>query len=289
MSVTAPSVDVPETPRPALEVATLMTIVLGIMVKRIPKILLLALPAGLAMGGLLYLGFSVLESWWIRFRLDILMGFAVIAVSLGTGLALMGGPMAQALDEYERKGTLSLRPAFARLFTRLIPALCCAILTAAMTLVPLWLVAEIGGGRVGLFLGAVAIAAGMYGTAFWGLSVPIIPIERLGLRALGRSRALGEGYRWPIAGTCFMFVFTAVLLSGLIGAGLAMIARLIMFEWLNLSSTNYDLIGALAFVDLCIVLMLMISMVSLGLAAIRRRLIAIKEPPDIEDMIAVFD
>ena len=284
----APTQAAPETRREALGVAEILTSVLAIFFKRLPKILLLALPSGLAMAGLFYLGFAVLESVWGRWSYDILIPFVLVAITFGTGLGLASGPLTEGLRIYERNGELPFWICLGRIWRQLVPSIVCGIVTALFTLVPLWLISLASSGRVGLFIAVVAIALGMYGCALWGLSVSSSSQERIGVAALRRGQRLSQGYRWQVAGTCFLIFFTAILISGLVGAGLALIARLLISE-ITFFGEFVSLWEALAFIDLCLAAMILIALIALGLAAIRTRLIEIKEPPDIEDMVAVFD
>lgn len=274
--------------KPALGVGRLFGLVTVLFVTRLPKILLLALPGGLATGGLLYLGIYIGEDYWRDFGVEILLSFLVIAISIGSGLALTAGPMAKAFSSYQRHGRVPVLTCLAKVSRRILPALICAILTAILTMIPIWILVQMSGGRFGAFLATCAVATGMYAIAVFGLSIPAIPVERLGLSALGRSRTLGQGYRWPIAGTCFMFFVTALLIASGIVAGLAFLSRVIMVNWLGLANT-FTTVTSIAFVSICVAMMFCTSLIALGLAAIRERLIEIKEPPDIGDMIEVFD
>lgn len=278
----------PAARRQALRIAQIVTSVLAIFFKRLPKILLLALPSGLAMAGLFYLAFVVLEEVWGQWDYDILIPFTMVAITFGTGLGLVGGPMAEALRFYERDNRVPFWICLARVWRRLVPAIVCGIVTAVFTLMPLWVISFAESGRVGLFIAAIAIALGMYGCALWGISVPSTSQERIGLSALRRGQGLSKDYRWQVAGTCFLIFFTALLISGLIGAGIVLLARLALGE-ITFFGNAVDLWEVLAFFVLSLDSMILIALIALTLAAIRTRLIEIKEPPDIEDMIAVFD
>ena len=283
----------PDTPKPVLGTGQIYTDVLGVFVQRFPKILLLSMPAAVAMGLIFYAGIELLDGplsrlWRYSAWLAVLAPMAMFALALGTGLGLASGPLSAALHEFKLHRKVPIGRCIARFAVRPVAAVICSVMAVGTTLMPLWLLAAADSVRVGLILGGCALAIGMYGLGFWGLAAPSVAIERLGLSALGRSRRLGEGYRWRIAGTCFLLFVTAVLVGGAVTVGLGFLFAFVFDEVLGMRF-GHRTDDALLFLDFCLGQTLVVAVMGLGLAAIRARMVEIKEPPDIADMIEVFD
>jgi hypothetical protein len=291
----AAAIETPTQPKPILGVAQIMTDVLAVFFKRLPKVLLLALPGGIVFGGLFYLAFIEFVLLWDggfgrggSLFLDLLIPFFLFATCFGSALGIVAAPLAAAMSEFNLHRTVTLRKCFAALRRNPIAAILLGTFVIAMTLVPLLLLSFAGSGRSGLFLGLVALAVGAYMLGLWGIALPSISKDKLGLSALGRSKRLGGEYRWPIAGTCFLLFFTSVLFGGAVGALLAAGFGLMVYEVLDLNVSN-DLLDTLMFFNFCIGQTIAITLLGLGLASVRERLVEIKEPPDIANMIHVFD
>lgn len=282
---------VPE--RPVLGVGQIMADVLVLFFRRLPKIMLLALPGGLGIAGVLY-GTFAMEDYWSGlfatsdFRPGFIAGIAAVAIALGTGLGLAAGPLTTAFHSYQLRRQVPLGSCARTLTRRPIAAVMCGVMVTLATLAPLALSVYASTAWVGFFLAMVLISAGMYAMGRWGLSLPAISMDRMGLSALGRASRLGEGYRWSIAGTCFLLWFTSFLLGGMLSAGLALLvgATLELVIDVNLDP---DVEGALVFIDAVLGLTAATALLALGFAAIRARMVEIKEPPDIAEMVEVFD
>lgn len=289
-----PAQQVPEQPKPILGTGQLYTDVLAVFVRRFPKIMLVSLPSAIGLGIALYGWYQAMEGpFEVLFRgssilLGMMSAFGLFAVAFGVGLGLAAGPLAAAFHEYHVHGRVTVQACLARLKVKPLIAILCAALVTLGTLVPMWMLALADSARMGAFLGALSLAVGMYALGLWGMAVPMISTERIGLRALKRALGLGKGYRWQIAGTCFLLFFTAILIGGAVGAGAGFGFSLIADELFDIRVTG-DLEDVLIFLNFCFSLTLMSSILALGLAAIRERMVEIKEPPDIADMVDVFD
>ena len=289
---------VAEPPRQVFGIGTVIANVFAIFVKRYPKVMFLSLPGTVLMGLVFYAGiiwvddvgqgvFSGLPRWLVN-------PFTIFSVGIGCALGLSAGPLASAYDSYQRRGTVPVGHSLARVLARPAVALAVGILVAAAVILPLTTLIWAATPRIGLVIFCGALLVGMYALGLWGLALPAISMERIGFRGLKRSFRLSQGYRWPIACTCFVLFFAALLIGGLIGAGLIMLCRLILLDWLELSGfgffgPNSDLFEILLFLDFCFAYANIVVLMMLGLAAIRARMVEIKEPPDIGDMVDVFD
>ncbi|MEM7742742.1 MAG: hypothetical protein AAF409_03440 [Pseudomonadota bacterium] len=279
--------------RPILGVGQIMSDVLTLFFLRLPKLLLLGLPGAIGIGGVLY-GTVAMEDQWsqLGFLADanvaFAAGFLAFAVALGLGLGLTAGPLTAAFDTYHRHGHVPLFPCVRTLLHRPVQAAVCGIVVTLATLAPLVLVFLATTPRVGFFATIVLIAIGMYSLGRWGMSLPAVSIDRIGVRALGRAVRLGQGYRWRIAGTCFLLWFTAVLLGGFLSGGLGLgVGAMLEFAYdVDLGNQVEEI---LLFSNAVLGLSVMTVLLALGLAAIRARMVEIKEPPDIGEMIGVFD
>lgn len=290
----AAATEAPTQPKPILGVAQIMTDVLAVFFKRLPKVLLLSLPGGIVFGALFYLGFIEFAGLWDSnfgrgpFFISMLVPFLIFATCFGSALGSVAAPMAAALSQFNSRRTITLRTCFATLWRKPIVAMIAGTLVITMTLVPMMLLTFAGSGRTGLFLALVSLALGAYMLGVWGMALPSISKDNKGLSALGRSKRLGLGYRWPIAGTCFLLFFTSVLFGGAIGAVLALGFGLVAFELLDINVSN-EMTEILFFINFCFGQTIALALLCLGLAAVRERMVEIKEPPDIADMVDVFD
>ena len=288
---------VAELPPQVFGIGTVIANVFAIFIKRLPKVLFLSLPAAALMGFVFYLGII-----WIDDLGGELVGlpdwlvnpFTIFSVAIGFGLGLSAGPLAAAYDSYQRTGTVPVRRCLARVIARPMVALVIGVLVAGAVILPLTTLIWAATPRIGLVIFCGALLVGMYALGLWGLALPAIAMDRIGFSGLKRSFRLSQGYRWPIACTCFVLFFASLLIGGLIGAGLLMAGRLILVEMLDLSGfgmfgPNSDLFEMLLFLDFCFAYMIIVALITLGLAAIRARMVEIKEPPDIGDMVDVFD
>ena len=287
-----------EMPKLRLGLGVIVTKALAVFVLRLPKVLLLSLPASIALGLLFYAAIEWLQSSFIRHALLLpwwmLNPFTIFSVGLGLASGLMAGPLSAAFQAFDKTGVLPLGSSFRSLKAKPFVAMIVGIIVVGATLLPFAMLSWATSARLGLFIGCVALAVGMYGMALWGLALPAISRDGMGFRALRRSMELSKGYRWRIAGTCFVLFFMALLAGGVIGAGLVLLGRIIMFELLGLPHFieifgSMDLLAVLIFLDFCLGFTIIIAVNMLGLAAIRARMVEIKEAPDIEDMIDIFD
>ncbi len=279
--------------RPVLGIGQIMSDVLTLFFLRLPKLLLLGLPGALGIGGVLY-GTVAMADQWSQLRLltdakvALAAGFLAFAVALGLGLGLTAGPLTAAYDIYHRHGRVPLVPCARTVFRRPVQAAVCGIVVTLATLAPLALVFLASTPRVGFFATIVLIAIGMYSLGRWGMSLPAVSMDRIGVRALRRAVRLGQGYRWRIAGTCFLLWFTALLFGGLLSGGLGLGVGAFLEFAVNVDLGN-QVEEILLFANAVLGLSVMTVLLALGLAAIRARMVEIKEPPDIGDMIGVFD
>ena len=286
------------TPVPILGTGQIITNVLALFIKRFPKILILCLPAGLALGLVFYLGIRWIDSgfigapsfipWWL------MNPFTVFSAAIGLAMGLSAGPLAEAYHRYYTTRRVPLGACMKAIIRRPLAALIMGVIVAGATLLPFAALSWATSARLGLFVGSVALVIGMYVLGFWGLALPAISRDRMGFGGFGRSKNLSKDYRWRIAGTCFVLFFAALLAGGLVGAGLVLLGQLILAELLGIQGlgffgTNTDLFEVLMLIDFCLSFTIIVALIVLGLAAIRARMVEIKEPPDIEDMVAVFD
>ena len=294
----APKAAASEAPRPRLGPGLIFTKVLAIFFKRLPKILLLCLPAAAAMGGMFWVGIewlnrggsgplALLPEWlWNP--------FTIFSIAIGLGMGLAAAPLSAAFHSYQKKGRVPLGACLKALKSKPLVALVIGVIVTGATLLPFAALSWATSARLGLFIGSVALVIGMYALGLWGLALPAISRDQLGFRGFRRSMSLSQGYRWPIAGTCFVLFFTAILAGGLVGAGVMMLGRIILIELLDINGFGLfgpgaDIFELLAFLDFCLSFTIIVAIIVLGLAAIRARMAEIKEPPDIEDMVDIFD
>ena len=92
-----------------------------------------------------------------------------------------------------------------------------ALATGLQRLIPVILVFLIAG--ICAYVGLIALVLpGLYITAMWFVIIPAVVIERVGLRALGRSASLTKGYRWPMVGLVVLFILIYLAISIVSGA-----------------------------------------------------------------------
>lgn len=74
-----------------------------------------------------------------------------------------------------------------------------------LVLAPLSIIVGIGFAITGLL--------GIWATAVYSAILPIIVVEKLGFRSIGRARLLSKGYRWPIVGyiAILLLIFISLL------------------------------------------------------------------------------
>lgn len=146
-------------------------------------------------------------------------------------------------------------------------------LAAALPIAVLGMVAGILAG-----LGFMAlIVPGLWIYAVFSMIAPVVVIERVGYKGLGRSAGLTKGYRWPIIGT--------IILIGICTALLSFVATFLV-----------SMLGALAGGGIAVSLVITsaISAVGYGLGGISLSLIyarlrEIKEGVSVDQIASVFD
>ena len=124
------------------------------------------------------------------------------------------------------------------------------------------------------------VVPGLWVYAVFSVFVPAIVIEGAGFKALGRSRSLTQGYRWPIVGLLFMIGLIMMVL--MIGVGLVVALPL---GFVASSGTGGTIVS--------MILQALASGISYGLASIPvaliyARLREIKEGVSVDSMADVF-
>lgn len=277
--------------RPVFGTGQIVAGVLELFVRRMPKIALLTLPGILAAAGvtMIYAEFidALVEVWIGGGILGNLVPPLLLGALAGVAIGLPSGAMVAAWRGYARHRRIDLEECFRVMRIGTGRTILAAVLIGMAVLVPWALLTLATVPQVGIFLGAAALATGMYALALWGVGVPTIPAEGLGLgAALRRGRALGDGYRWQIAGAAFLLLCSGVLLSLVLGTLVALGAYGLDAVFGIRASLRGEVAAAIGTGLISIPL---VAIMPLGLAAIRARLIELKEPPDIADMAEVFD
>jgi hypothetical protein len=296
MTETSPATSVSEKPneRVTLGVGSIVATSTGMFFKRLHIVALLALPAMIAVTGLMYV--FTYELWTLlrdatglsRSTSEPIVAYITATCAIGVATGLSAGPLASAATAYVAAKPISPGASFARIGIKPLQAIATGMLVTAGTLALMLLLALAPNVRLGILMACGCLALGMYALARWGLALPVIPLERMGMRALRRSEWLSADYRWPLTGTFFLLFVIAVLFGGLAAAGLMMLARLITIDALAINFSN-SLEEVFILMDVSFGTTIAISVMTIGAAVMRIRLIEIKEPLDIEDMIDVFE
>lgn len=280
-------------PKPVLGIGQIISDVLVLLVRRLPKVLCLALPGAGLSAGFLYLVFETLDAnaalrSGFSVQIAIALSPVLIACTLGLGLGLGAAPLAAGWSSWSRSRTLPLGPSLWQIRRKPVHAALAGLIVCVLAALPLCGALLLTNGFLGGFLTLCAMLVGTLALGIWGPALPAISMDNLGLGALRRSAELTRDYRMATAGTCALMFLTASLLGGLMAAGLALAFALIFEFWLEMSLPSV-LEQVLVIGDALISSACMIGTFGLGLAAIRARLVEIKEPPDIADMVDVFD
>ena len=105
--------------------------------------------------------------------------------------------LARAVHDLRTTGQASIGTAFGTAISTVLPVLLLVIIVTVV-----------------FALGFVAlIVPGLYIAALWFVVIPAAVIERIGLRALGRSAELSRGYRWPLVGLILIYGLLMIILS----------------------------------------------------------------------------
>jgi hypothetical protein len=174
------------------------------------------------------------------------------------------------------------------MFRRLGITLAIGILLATMVVFLIFLNAILPGRMTGVLTVLLSVGLGMYPLARWGPALVTAPLERQGFSALQRSDWLSAGYRWQGAGTIGLALMIGVIFGGAFIAGVILVGGYLLNELLDARMGN-SLEEVLVFLDGALGLCITIAIVTLTVVVLRLRLIEIKEPPDLEEMIDVFE
>lgn len=282
------------TPRVALGVGNIVATSLAIFLKRLHIVAILMLPALASVTVLFYVFTNELWSTmrdtigFSRSTAEPIVAFITATLAIGVATGLAAGPLSKAVSAYLAARPIPIGASFGALRINPLHSILVGILVTAGTLVLMLSLTLAPGVRVGLLLAAGCLAVGMYALARWGLALPIIPLERMGLRAIRRSEWLSADYRWPLTGTFFLLFVIAILFGGLTAAGLIMAGRLIAIDGLGIAFNN-RLEEIFILIDFSLGTTISIAVMTIGAAVMHARLIEIKEPLDIEDMVDVFE
>ncbi|MEM0989458.1 MAG: hypothetical protein AAGK00_11295 [Pseudomonadota bacterium] len=283
----------PRQQRQSLGLAEIMSDVLVLYLTRFPKMLLLSVPSALAMAGIFWAFFFSYDGWLpaLDRQSPFFAAFVVIfglSLTLGTGLSLAAGPMSMAFRTYRLERRVPLQSCPAQIYRRPVQAAICAIAVTFATMLPLSGLAFIQGSLMALIYGLFAVGIGMYAVGRWGAAVPAVTAEGIGISALGRANRLSQDYRWASAAAAFVLWFTAQLMGG--GLAALLNAGVSAFWHLVLDRRMYSQISeTLFFITFVVGITLIANLLALGLAALRERLVQIKDPPDVTEFLDVFD
>lgn len=280
-----------QSPLPALGIATLVGLALGIFFRRVHVMLLLILPALLAMGIIVAVEILIgqIAQDLGHEVLYVLLGVFATVFPLAAGVALAAGPIARAVDDRIKGNPIRLRHACAVLVER--PA---SLILSAFVIIQGCLAVAIGAALLGSPLyGIITILPGLiapfYVLGRWGIAVPAIALEGAGFNALRRASALSRGYRWSSAGYFFVLGFVGFLLSAVPGVLMG------MFVFGSISGIESGGAASEIWIGLLYGLIWAFSLVAaLGLSSVAAavlyvRLVEIKEGGDIGDVIEVFE
>ncbi|MEO1491750.1 MAG: hypothetical protein AAFV19_06315 [Pseudomonadota bacterium] len=294
--MTTEALDTPTPPRPKqiLGIGDIVAKTLAIFFQRLPVVILLTLPAAASIFGILYLALSEFEREIVGMlglsgRMgDTMLGFLTFSTALGTGAALASGPLAGVAQAFIRGTRTPVRACFLAMFRKTVLVILVGILIAAGVMFLMFMNALLPGAYVGFLSLLMSLTGGMYLLARWGLALPTISQERIGFTALKRSDWLSAEYRWQGTGTLVLSFVISVIFGGVFVAGTALAGGYLVYEVMGISIPN-KLQEVLLFLDFGLGLSITIAILTLSIVVLRLRLIEIKEPPDIEDMITVFE
>lgn len=277
-----------------LGVGDIVAQTLAIFFRRLPVVLLLTIPAAAAMVGILYLSLIEFERELQEFlgvsrRLgDMLLGYLSFTVAFGTGAALASGPLAGVAEAYIQGQRTPLRACFAMMFRRLAMTLSLGVLLAAGVMFLMFVNAVLPRTFTGLLPMLMSLALSMYLLARWAPALPTAVLEGKGFDSLRRSDWLSAGYRWQGTGTLILAWVIGVIFGGAFAAGLLLGGAFVFNDVFDVGPAG-RVEEVLLFLDFGIGLSIAIAIITLAVIVLRLRLIEIKEPPDIKDMITVFE
>ncbi|MFS2316698.1 hypothetical protein RMQ97_02060 [Maricaulis sp. D1M11] len=166
-----------------------------------------------------------------------------------------------------------------------------AVMSSLSGLFPIMILGLAAGVMIVLGFLALIIPA-LYVAAMVSVFVPAIVFEKRGFGALGRSFELTRGYRWAIAGVMIVINLIGTVISGVLGAIVALVVvggvygndptTLVMQDVV----LGHQLLGV-GIEALINGITLPLSMISTALIFVRLR--EIKEGGDAEDLVRVFE
>lgn len=282
-------------PSPALAPGEIFGETLALFFRRLHIILILSVLPSIAFGAVFYLLVIAYEDW-LRQTLNIgrgyariLLTFASIALSVGVGLGTASGPMTTAARAFRVGQPVRLGDCLHVFWRRLPARMVVGSQICAGLLMPLAIVAiGTNSARAGLIITILALGIGSYAIGRWGLSLPSLSAETMQGSATRRAVFLSQGYRWQLAGTAFLLLVMAALISGLFAVLLITGSRLFMTEVLNIRGFG-TIAEWVMIAEASLGVGVMSALVAIGLALMHARMVEIKEPPDISEMIHVFE
>ncbi len=280
--------------KPVLGVGDIVTKTLAIFFQRLPIVMLLAAPATVVMVGTLYLMLVEFEQTIIEIiglpnrYSEAILAFFSFSIALGLGAALASGPLTGAAHAFVKGKKIPIGACFRLMFRKTAVKIAIGTFLAAGVIFVLFLNAVLPGAFTGFFSIIISWAASMYILARWAPALPTVALENTGFASLRRSDWLSAEYRWQGTGTLVLAFIIGTILSGVFTAGMLLAGAYIIYEVFDVRLAN-TVEEVLIFLDATVGLSIAVAILTLAVAVLRLRLIEIKEPPDLEDMIEVFE